>query len=571
MSDTNQTGASIRAVNAQELLDSASNAADKGAASFYTPIEFGKILSPLLPNTRTTIVDLTSGNGQLLLSAANETTKGLLGVDIDPVNTVKHGGPLTVNKIVGDLTEVWQLLYEIGFKSDLFVLNPPYGLHWKRERLEVLRHSSLPAVRDAFRAGDSVHNKDNIVDSCIATLMIALELSTVRGEGYMIGNHATLEKLLFKEGARYTALAHHIWGYWVLDGNPMTDAKGNRWEEKMQTGIIAFARSHVAGMLPEMRKESREACKDAEELRFRISQVRRESVRLGVQIHSEHNTVQEGRRLFQAAKDEWATRKGIRKSDYNIFLTKTGEIDTYLTLFEQRTVKLDKKELERLDSLKGQRPMNLVMQKDTREALLRAVKGGLWRVDPELPKAVDEAVRKYHSCRAPLYKLNPIMRLGHLDEHDEVTCTKDFVSSTMVKKPYSNVKTVVRETRTIFAAGKAYRIRTKTVKVSRMKVKPNSIGEPEEFFLAGQELAIFIKDEHGHEHLFMDHRHMQPGVDVKDGINPDDPNLKPEFPLEKIAEHFAIPEVPDVAELNPEGFASAKAELVKLESFMNSI
>ena len=575
MEETNQTGTSIRAVNAQELLESATNAADKGASSFYTPIEFGKLLSRLLPDTRTNIVDLTSGNGQLLLSAANESTKSLLGVDIDPVNTVKHSGALTVNKITGDITNVWQLLKEVNWTADLFVLNPPYSLKWKRERLAALSESKLPAVRDAFRAGGGAGNRDNVIDSTVATLMLALELGTHRSEGFLIANNATLKKLLFNPDARYRHLVHHVWMYHVLDGNPMTDSKGSRWEEKMETGIIWFARDDTVGIDRFITDDAKEPAKDMAELEQRIERRPRHSYRTGQCIYSEANVNPETRKLWQAVKDEHAIREKLKPhSAWNLRLATDGTIDTNLSLFESRSVKVDKAEVEKLHALRGQRPMNLVLQKASRLALLEAVKGGRWRVDPQLPAAVDEAIRKYNLCRAPLYQMPAIQRLGFIDEEETLRCSKDIATDGFSKvRAWSGALKTVATKVTVFTAGRAYPVRTQSVKVSRFKTKPNSIGKTEEFYLAGQELAIFVTGDDHVEHLFMEARHMAAGVDIKhlQTVDPDAPALKPEFPLDKLAEHFAIPEVKDVAEMDPEGFARAKTELAELEMFMNEI
>ncbi len=66
------------------------------------------------------------------------------------------------------------------------------------------------------------------------------------------------------------------------------------------------------------------------------------------------------------------------------------------------------------------------MQAAQRAEVVHAVKGGIWRVHPDLPKAVDEAISAYHSLRAPLYKLSPIRSLGYLDEEDHIVRKKNL-------------------------------------------------------------------------------------------------------------------------------------------------
>src|SRR5437016_3999131 len=68
----------------QPMLESATNAADKGQSQFFTPIAVGQLLAAALPKCRPALADLTCGAGHLLQAAANDTTLALLGSDIDP-------------------------------------------------------------------------------------------------------------------------------------------------------------------------------------------------------------------------------------------------------------------------------------------------------------------------------------------------------------------------------------------------------------------------------------------------------------------------------------------------------
>ncbi|MEY2409179.1 MAG: hypothetical protein QOF48_1849 [Verrucomicrobiota bacterium] len=65
----------------QPYLDSATNAADKGQAQWFTPQAGGRLLARPLPQFRGTIVDLTCGRGDLLVAARNGTTEETLGAD----------------------------------------------------------------------------------------------------------------------------------------------------------------------------------------------------------------------------------------------------------------------------------------------------------------------------------------------------------------------------------------------------------------------------------------------------------------------------------------------------------
>ena len=146
------------------------------------------------------------------------TTTSLLGSDIDPCRIAqwevpkedpekkvkrKSFIPPTVQKLTQDLTLLAPMLKEIQFAGDLFSLNPPWRLFWHRERLTHLLQSKCNAVQQAMAAKEDINAggcPTDCIDSTIATLAIALDLCTVYGEGFLIANDATLQRLLFDPG-----------------------------------------------------------------------------------------------------------------------------------------------------------------------------------------------------------------------------------------------------------------------------------------------------------------------------------------------------------------------------------
>src|SRR5437899_2591116 len=153
----------------QPLFESATNAAQKGSAQYFTPIQFAQEIAVHLPEYRKTICDLTCGNGSLLVGAANESTRHVLGCDIEKL-PIKNSQIATAT-FQADLTLHYPLLKEIEWRSDLFALNPPWDLHWHRDRLKALAQSEVPAVRAAFANRDPRLSPESI-DSTIATLLI---------------------------------------------------------------------------------------------------------------------------------------------------------------------------------------------------------------------------------------------------------------------------------------------------------------------------------------------------------------------------------------------------------------
>src|SRR6185369_2716955 len=150
------------------------------------------------------------------------------------------------------------------------------------------------------------------------------------------------------------------------------------------------------------------------------------TLRQGAEVRSEYYTQKDTIELWLAVRERIGELHGNKaKVPWNIWL-QDGKVKTALSLFEHHSAKIDKAEASRLQQLNGQNPMDLVLQRVTRETLLRQVKGAdgkpsPWRVQPELLRAVEEAILAYHAERSPLYPLPEMQRLGYLDEEDSIT------------------------------------------------------------------------------------------------------------------------------------------------------
>ncbi len=531
---------SINPACLQQMFDSAANAKEKGQSQFFTPPEFGRLLADLLPNHRRTVVDLSCGKGHLLHACATPESVDLLGCDIDPValkflNLPKHSSQLSQSKITGDLTKLFPLLVDVRFQADCFVLNPPFGLHWYRRQLTTLSQSECPAVARSFSVRDGQCPAE-CIDSTIATLMIALDRCTVRGEGFLIANEATLQRLLFAPLAPYQELARHIWAHLTFTGNVMTGSTHGQWDNEFNTGVIYFARAHQDGpqytrhfdsLPPELPGGLREHRHDAD---------------IYLPYHQHSDTGLE----WAAARDEWERLNGRAEYPFNIWLDSAHHIHTHLSLYDDRNPRIPKGVAERLHSLNGKSPMQLVLQRATRKTLEEAVYGGIWRVEPALQTAVSQAVHEYHAQRAPLYPLPEVQRLGYLDELDFITCRR-----TLKRKSVW------------FQAGKDYPVETKTGTVTRKTMRPNLKGEMELVEYTGSELFFLLTDEQGVKQVFVEQRLINEDTDLsKAGL----PDCEP-ISLEKLVEHFVIPEVADVATVNPAGYAASLAQLDQIATF----
>lgn len=545
-----------------QMLSSAPNAARKGQAQYFTPASWAGRLALGLPRHRRTIVDLTCGAGHLLRAARQTTTFHTLGCDIDP-------SQLTSAQLAADLTLFAPLLEDVKFRADLFVLNPPWDLHWHRDRLAFLADTRSPSVAAAFAAHDG-RTPRGTIDSSVATLCIALALCSPYGEGYLIMNQSTARRLILEDGAPHVDLRDHVWG--VLDLPENTAAP-------VPSTVLYFARDHLSG--PQLtRKVYADAADQPPDSSLITFNDRRH--RFGAEVNEWSYTSNQDK-LWEGAAEEFRRVHPSPHSassavpNYNLWLKPDGHIGAHVSLYDEKTGRVPVEDAALLHSLGGKRPLQLVVQRAQRDALTRACReDSPWRVDPALREAVAAAVLQYNAARAPLYPLPPIQRLGYLDEENFIECKSDLSA---LNPPLST-------SQPLFLAGRRYPITTQTLAVRRPSIKVNLTGEDQQLELTGQELAIFITGEDGAAHCFMEARLLDEKVTVErpGETRPTARNGEPvkkdqlpsgqfapareviHFTLPQLVDSFVVPEVPDVATLQPDAYQRNLRLLEHIES-----
>lgn len=133
---------------------------------------------------------------------------------------------------------------------------------------------------------------------------------------------------------------------------------------------------------------------------------------------------------------------------------------------------------------------------------------------------------------APILPLSPYERLGWMRYFQSLKCRK-----TCCKRS--------------FQAGKIYAMSVRTVRVTTRERRRRRDGLFESVELAGCDLEIVLTAGNGWRHRFLD----KPQASHPIVHN-----------FEFLVEHFSIPQVPDIATLNPQGFETYKARLRALES-----
>jgi hypothetical protein len=574
-------GSGIAPENLHEVLSSGTNAGNTGQSAWWTPVEFAKLCAIPLPSTRVQIVDLTAGAGNLVIGSANETTRFGNLLDVENCRTAKNELlDFHPNRICGDLTSVYPLLKEVDWVGDLFTLNPPWSVHWHRKNLADLATSDLECVRRAFDGNDPLAGREQI-DSTPATLMISLDRCSRGGEGFMIANHSTIERLLMAKGAPHEPLKMHLWKRLVINQNPMTSRKEKTFDKDQifQCEVLWFARDHTDGAEPPRFVDTLEQFeREAREIKARRSQYR-----MGQQIWGESGCDRNSQELWAACKEEWNERAGQRRgaAKYNIWLNPAGKIETYLSVFDQRSPKIPVSDAGGLFKLTGQSPMQLVLQREARDLLLRTVNGGIWKVEPSLPGTVNDAVKEYLSSNAPLYPLNATQSMGYLDDADEIECRANlsFKGDPKPDEFCDDDGKKPRQQGVVFRAGRKYKVTTQTATVDRLASKPALDGSNHELLLRGQELIIRIKGEDGHDYTFADRRNAAEGVtmEAEEEVKATGPyaapgqtytrksTVKMDFDLQTLEQSFTIPTAPDVAVCHPEKYQANLSKIDELE------
>jgi hypothetical protein len=592
--------------NLQDVLDSGANAWRVGRQQFFTPHPLAEVLMLPLPSARQSFVDLTMGAGALLIASG---ARDLYGIDIDsrlarkPTANVNGGrpeqgeGPHTRSRdssqaqndkqqswhtACADLTKFYPLLREIDWRFDLCGLNPPFSVRWHRKNLIGLVDSKCEAVRDTFGqrdvasrfGGRRVH-----IDSTLATFLIALDRMTERGEGFLICSEPAAHKIIA------TPAGKHVWLHLTIKEDENPDPRSNcvfgKNVRPFDVAVLYFARSHSKAGPVKLSASpcggGRVACaagtaaSTADATARALSGIvrQRQLLRKGLSIFNNHDFCPLTRELWHAAKEEWLrVNRRDAESNYNIWLRKDGTIWRHLTPFQSWSGKIPRDKAEALNSLAGQTPMSLVVQKATRLALLEAIGKSSaqsdatsrcpWRVDPALVAAVEKAIGEYHAQRAPFYPLNEVQRLGYLDEEDMIVCKRDGLNG--------------------FKKGDICPISSETIDIERHEKRLNLVGKSEDVSFQGKELAFYIEDANGDKHSFCgvppDQVQARTGssqtryVDTSLTAN-DSRAAARRHDLQALIRHFAIPDVADVAQINPDRYNDFVDQIRAIENAVN--
>jgi len=499
-----------------QALDSSPDAAHKGTQQYLTPFNWAEALSIPLTYTRPVIADLHCGNGDLAAGAANYTTLHMLGHDIDPSAKIhQHPGFPDIKRstIHADITTTFQHFLNTQIKFDLLTLNPPFSLRWKLDDLPSLRGKGKEEI------------KGKHIDSTLATIRMANQLLTPRGEALIICNDNAYKRILkdHPETLKHAWLAVTLPSFFpgVSKSLNVTAIYLGKWHSDKHPSpnptLTPTDPDDLITMLVDIRDSYRPKHAGVTDLLQRYPDTLR---------------------TFTAVKEEYARIRKTKKSTPNISLNADGNIRTQLTSYQKASVSITASEAQALKKLNGAHPYQVVLQKASRVALNKLVSNGVWSVCPKAHKAIRQAISSYSNRRVSLTPLSPTQCLAWIDEEDTILCTADFPP---------------------FKAGERYPIDTSTVTFKKVERRPCVVRgrrTTEEIHVEGNDLKITIsipalKKKDTHKTSFM---HI-----------PDRSDSKDTHTLEDMEKHFHIPPVPDVAQAYPDQY---QANLAKIDTLL---
>jgi hypothetical protein len=498
------------------LTSPATNSHIKGLQQYFTPEPWAAALGSALPQYRRTILDPFCGNGSLLRGLANDTTRDGLGLDLDPTGSL--GGPKAGENrpaanarremAHGDVLDLLPLLEETGTKFDLVALNPPFSLEWP-----------VALLPESVRKG-----QHGTISSTLATLRIAPTLLTPRGEAILIANDSTIERIHEKSPGDF----HHVWlrlsipsfysgtdpslriAVLFLTGKPLEPHQ--RFREDLGGPVTP---DQLAEILDAARHRHFSApCIDEPWLACRDSA-----------------------RAFLNCTDEMERRRNPGAAPANVVLDANGKLRTWVSAFQERSFNIPKHLADFLRKINRSHPIELTIQPATRAALTESIQSGIWTIDPPALAAIHAALTAFAIDRAPLAPVSQIQRLGWIDDTETLLCTTDFHD---------------------FKAGQRYPLSSQTLDWSKETLRPRYHAgkrSKETILTKGTDLRITIH--HGHA---PHSRHF-----TFNPANPTGEGHENCHTLGDLADHFHIPEVPDITSLHPDRYAQNLALIDDLE------
>jgi hypothetical protein len=483
----------------------------KGLQQYYTPQPWATALAAALPDLRKSILDLHCGDGSFLRGVANPATREIFSLDLDPA---AHSGkpkqwealgiePPRAIHFTGDVLDLHPLLVETETRFDLILANPPFSLRWP---IRLLHKTLVQGLGGKF------------IDSTHTTLRMLPTLLSEHGEAMMIANADTITRLREQHPEDFS----HVWLHVEMPS----------FFPGVSTRIaVLYLSGQIIPPVHQLR-ESWDTKPTFAQAATTLGALRKCFPTICITQPWEATTAT---RPFTACGDEMLRRNDPTNSRANVTLAEDGRLRTFVSRFQEMTSAIDGRLIAFLQSLNRKHPLELTLQRGTRLALREVIDCKIWTITPEADAAIREAVDSFDKDRAPLSPVSDIQRIGWIDDAEELLCTKDL----------SN-----------FKAGKRYKLSTETIEWKKEEKRPR--------YHAGKrdQETILVR---GHDLRITLHHPTQNPVHFI--FNPTRAGtLHTTHSLETLAQHFHIPEAPDITTLHPEAYAKNLALIDELEA-----
>jgi len=488
---------------------------------YFTPEPWATALGAAWPEYRKTLTDLHCGNGQLMRGLSNDTTREVMGNDLDPTATL--GGPVTWSKSHpgmiapitncshGDILDLYPLLLETETRFDLLALNPPFSLNWPVELLPEPLCKGLTG---------------KTVDSTHATLRMMPTLLTEKGEGMLIANQSTLERIYQEHPTDFASA--WLWAS-IPSFYPGVDPS-------TRIGVLYFSGTPrpVGGFDARDLVHQALRPKTVQDLAVALETLRYKYFK-GTCISEPWESTSGVSRTFLACTEEMERRRDPSASRCNVTLDISGRLRTWVSAFQERTHTIPSDLADFLRSINRKHPLELTLQRGARQALQHVIDCGIWSIDPLADDTLRQAISNYDRERAPLTPVSDVQRIGWIDDAEELLCEKDFLH---------------------FRTGHRYPLTTETINWRKTEKRPRYHAgkrDTEEVLVRGTDLRLTL--------------HPQDGKPIHFIFNPDKVDTTQEtHSLETLAAHFALPVVVDITSLKADQYAANLALLDELET-----
>lgn len=112
--------------------------------------------------------------------------------------------------------------------------------------------------------------------------------------------------------------------------------------------------------------------------------------------------------------------------EHNIFLDEKGMLRTYLSVRHETKRRITRDQILRLTRINKCHPLALTTERESRDLMNELINCGLYTIQPEAKKAIEEALLSVHKLACPLMPPSDFELVAFADDCEVLTCRADF-------------------------------------------------------------------------------------------------------------------------------------------------